>query len=43
VRVDAEKQRAIDTLLLAVLANGLTDGKYMRFVEAIVERRTAMP
>ena len=34
VRVDAEEQRAIDALLLAVIANGLTDGQNMPFVEA---------
>ena len=43
VRVNAEKQRAVDALLLAIAANSLTNGKDMPFVEALVECRTAMP
>jgi hypothetical protein len=34
MRVDAQEQRAIDTLLLAVGTNGLTDGQHMPFVKA---------
>ena len=40
--VDTQKHWPIDTLLLAVLADGLTDGKGMSFVEAHFERGTAM-
>jgi hypothetical protein len=43
VRIDPQKQRAIDALLLAVITNGLTDGKHMPFVEAVFERATMMP
>ena len=43
MRVHAEKQRAIDLLLLAVQANGLTDGEDMPFVESLFECGTAMP
>ena len=43
MRVDAEKQRAVDPLLLAVIANGLTDGEHMPFVESLIERGAAMP
>ena len=42
VGVDPQKQRAIDSLLSAVLANGLADGEHMPFVETVVECRTAM-
>ena len=42
MRVHAEKQRAIDLLLLPVQANGLTDGEDMPFVESLVECGTAM-
>ena len=43
VRVDAEKQRAIDASSFSIPANGLTDGDNMPFVEAMFEGRTAMP
>ena len=43
VRVHTEKQRSIDLLLLAVQANGLTDGENMPFVESLLEGRAAMP
>src|SRR3546814_9668855 len=42
VRVDAQEQRAVDALLLAVLADGLGDGQYVLLVEAAVERTAAM-
>ena len=40
VRVDAEEQRAADALPLAVIANGLTDGQNMPFVESDLQRRS---
>ena len=43
VRVHAEKQRAVDLLLLAVEADGLADGQDMPLVESLVERGAAMP
>ena len=43
MRVDAEEQRAVDCLALAVMANGLSDRENVRFVEALFERRPAMP
>jgi hypothetical protein len=42
VRIDAEKQGAVDALLPAVLANGLADGKHVPFVERLVERGSTM-
>ena len=42
MRVHAEKQRAIDLLLLPVQANGLTDGEDMPFVESLFECGTTM-
>src|SRR3546814_4108476 len=42
VRVDAQEQRAVDALLLAVLADGLGDGQDVLLVEAAVERTAAM-
>ena len=42
MRVHAEKQRAIDLLLLAVQANSLTDGENMPFVESLLESGAAM-
>ena len=42
MRVHAEKQRAIDLLLLPVQANGLTDGEDMPFIESLVECGTTM-
>jgi hypothetical protein len=35
MRVDPEKERAFDASLLAVLTNGLTDGKHVPFVEVV--------
>ena len=37
MRVHAEKQRAINLLLLSVQANGLTDGEDVPFVESFFE------
>ena len=42
MRVHAEKQRAIDLLLLPVQTNGLTDGKDMPFIESLFECGTTM-
>jgi len=42
MRVHAEKQRAIDLLLLPVQANGLADGKDMPLVESLFECGTTM-
>ena|SRR5438094_1841241 len=42
MRVHAEKQRAIDLLLLPVQTNGLTDGQNMPFIERLVECGTTM-
>jgi hypothetical protein len=41
--VDAQTQRAIDTLLSVVITNGLTDGKHMPVVGAVFERRNSVP
>ena len=43
VRVNAEEQRSIDAPLLAILANRLTNGEDMLFVERPFERGTTMP
>ena len=43
MRVHAEKQRAVDLLLLAVETDSLGDGQNMRLVEGVVQRRAAMP
>ena len=43
VCVDTQKQWSIDTLLPAVLADSLADGKDMPFVETAFERGTTMP
>jgi hypothetical protein len=42
VRVDTEKQRTIDALLRAVLADGLRDGEDMPLVEAVFELGTSV-
>jgi hypothetical protein len=42
VCVHAEKERAIDLLLLPIQTNGLTDGEYMPLVEGGVECGTTM-
>src|SRR5665647_1384656 len=42
MRVHAEKQRAIDLLLLPVQANGLTDSEDVPFIEGFFECGTAM-
>src|ERR1019366_931948 len=42
MRVHAEKQRALDLLLLPVQANGLTDGEDMPFIEGLLECGTTM-
>ena len=42
MRIHAEKQRAVDLLLLPVQANRLRDGKDVRFVESLVECGPAM-
>ena len=42
MRVHAEKQRAIDLVLLSVQANRLADGQDMPFVESLFECGTAM-
>ena len=42
MRIHAEKQRAIDFLLLPVQANGLTDGQNMPLVESPIKRGTAV-
>jgi hypothetical protein len=43
MRVHAEKQRAIDLLLLPIQTNGLTDGEDMPFIKSPFEGGTAMP
>ncbi len=43
VRVDTEKERAVDALAPAVATDGLADGGDMPFVERGVERRTPVP
>ena len=43
MRVEAEKQRAVDALALSVGADRLTDREHMPFVEAVRERGAAMP
>ena len=43
MRIDAEEQRTVDLLLLAVQANRLADGQDVRFVERLVECGAAMP
>jgi hypothetical protein len=42
MRVHAEKQRAIDLLLLSIQADGLTDRKNMPFIENRFECGTTM-
>ena len=42
VRVDAEEQRPVDALGLAVVADRLRDREHVPFVEETVERRAAM-
>src|SRR5271170_5115394 len=42
VRVDADEQGPLNTLLLAIKADRLSDSKNVRLVEASVERRAAM-
>jgi hypothetical protein len=37
VRVHAEKERAIELLLLPIQTNGLTDGEEMLSIERLVE------
>jgi hypothetical protein len=39
----AEEERAVDALLLAVLADGVDDGQDVRLVEAPARRRPAVP
>ena len=43
VRVDAEKERAIDAPSFSIPADGLADGEHMPLVEAVVEGGAAMP
>ena len=43
VRVEAEEQRAVNALSLAVAADGLADREHVPFVEGPLERRAAMP
>src|ERR1035441_9055474 len=42
VGIEADEQRAVDAVLLTVVANGLSDRKHMGFVEAQLERTAAM-
>ena len=42
MRIDADIERPIDTLLLAVFADCLRDGKYVPFVEAALQRCSAV-
>ena len=42
MRVHAEKQRAVDLVLLAVQANRLSDGEDVPFVEGLFERGATM-
>ena len=43
MRVHAEKQRAVNLVLLSIQANRLADGEDVPFVEGLVERGAAMP
>jgi hypothetical protein len=43
MRVDPEKERAFDASLLAVLTNGLTDGKHVPFVEVVSNAEPRCP
>ena len=40
--IQADKQRAVDALGLAIQANGLADGQHMRLVEAAREGAAPM-
>src|SRR5580704_16929138 len=42
MRIDAQKQRPVDALLLAMHANGLRDRQNVPLVELRVQRRTPM-
>ncbi len=42
MRIDAEKERAVDALLFAVEADRLRDREDMRLVEGELERRPSM-
>ena len=41
--IDPKKQRAVDTLHLAVFADRLTDGQHMPLVEAQIKRAATVP
>src|SRR5687767_10117554 len=43
MRVEAEKQRALDASALSVSADRLTDREYVPFVETVLECGAAMP
>ena len=43
MRIDADEERPVDALLLAVAADRLADRKDVRFIESAVERSPAMP
>ena len=42
VGIDADKQRPVDTLLLAVETDSLGDGQNMGLVEGVIQRRATM-
>src|SRR5438034_11542018 len=42
VRIDADVERPVNALLLAVETNRLRNGENVRLVERVIERRTAM-
>ena len=43
VRIDADVERSVDALLLAVKANRLRDCENVRLIERVIERGAAMP
>ena len=43
MRVESHKQGAVDSLFLAVAANRLADRQHVILIEAVVQRRSAMP
>ena len=43
MRISAHEQRAGDTVLFAVITDGLGDGVDVAFVEGLLQRRTTMP
>src|SRR6267378_7820765 len=43
VRIDADVERSVDALLLAIEANRLCDCEDVRLIERVIERGAAMP